>query len=98
MMTMTVQMKPLDKKKKPNADSSHPFNLVLQYIKTEQHINAVSTIIIVNPFMPHTPLNVGSSLLDYLLLLPRKRRFFCGTFNKPLFVYILCNKLELVLL
>ena len=26
------------------------------------------------------------------------RRFFCGTFNKPLFVYILCNKLELALL
>jgi len=67
MMTMTVPMKPLDKKKKPNADSSHPFNLVLQYIKMEQHISAVSTIIIVNPFMSHTPLKISSGLLDYLL-------------------------------
>jgi hypothetical protein len=33
----------------------------------EQHINAVSTIIIVNPFMSHTPLKISSGLLDYLL-------------------------------
>jgi len=49
---MIVQMKPVDKKKKPNVDSSHPFNLVLQYATMEQNINTVSIKKSVNPFMP----------------------------------------------
>jgi len=40
---INVPMKPLDKKKKPKADNSHPLSFVLQYATMDKHINPAST-------------------------------------------------------
>jgi len=36
-------MKPLDKKKKPKADNSHPFSFVLKNAAMDKNISAVTT-------------------------------------------------------